>query len=138
MYSTTQSRSVPLNTSKAQVTIGRILSGLASAMFLMDGISKLFKPAAVIQGTLQLGYPESQIVGIGILLLVCTAFYIIPRTAVFGAILLTGYLGGAVASQVRIAAVPFNISFPLVIATILWAGIYLREPRLREVIPFRS
>ena len=139
MYTSTQNQVNTLaRPGKAQLVTGRILSGLAILMFLMDGIMKLFKPAPVIQGTLQLGYHESQIVGIGILLLVCTILYIIPRTAVLGAILLTGYLGGAVASQVRVLSPAFSISFPLIVATITWAGIYLRETRLQQLVPFRS
>ena len=139
MYTSTQNQVNTLaRPGKAHLVTGRILSGLASLMFLMDGIMKLFKPAPVIQATLQLGYQESQIVGIGVLLLVCTILYIVPRTAVLGAILLTGYLGGAVASQVRVLSPAFSISFPLIVATITWAGIYLRETKLQQLVPFRS
>jgi hypothetical protein len=90
------------NTNTKFVYIGRILSGLAIAFLAMDGGMKLFKPAFVVEGTTRrLGYPESTIVGIGIALLTCTVLYLIPRTTLLGAILLTGYLGGAVASNVR-------------------------------------
>src|SRR5882672_5589391 len=80
--------------------IGRVLSGFAALFLLMDGVMKLGKPAVVVEATRQLGYQESDIVGIGILLLACTVLYVVPRTSILGAILLTGYLGGAVASQV--------------------------------------
>src|SRR5579862_8044628 len=99
------------NLSKPRIWTGHILGGLAVAFLLMDAVMKLFKPPFVVEATVQLGYPESTIVGIGIALLFCTLLYIIPRTAVFGAILLTGYLGGAVASNVRAATPPFNMAF---------------------------
>src|SRR5262249_11099347 len=97
--------------SKTRLRAGRVLSTLAILFMAMDGGMKLFKPPFVVEATLQLGYPESAIVGIGIALLISTILYLIPRTALFGAILLTGYLGGAVASGVRIAAPTFNIVF---------------------------
>jgi DoxX-like family len=119
--------------SRKQLWTGRVLSGIASAFFLMDGAMKLAKPAAVVQATLQLGYPESTIVGIGIVLLVCTALYLVPRTAPLGAVLLTGYLGGAVAAQVRVSAPLFNILFPAFFGCVVWAGLYLRDGRLRSI-----
>ena len=86
----------------------------------------------------KLGYPQSQTLGIGILVLACTILYLIPRTAVLGAVILTGYLGGAVASQVRIQEAPFSIAFPIIIAAIAWSGPYLREERLHSLMPIRS
>jgi hypothetical protein len=119
--------------SRRQVWTGRVLSGLVSAFFVMDGVMKLLKPAPVVQATLQLGYPESTIVGIGIVLLVCTVLYLMPRTSALGAILLTGYLGGAVASQLRVGATWFNILFAVVFGCVVWAGLYLRDSRLRSL-----
>ncbi len=119
--------------SRKQLWTGRVLSGVASAFFLMDGAMKLAKPAPVVQATLQLGYPESTILGIGIVLLVCTVLYLIPRTALLGAVLLTGYLGGAVASHVRVSAPWFNILFPVFFGCVVWAGLYLRDRRLRSI-----
>ena len=109
------------------------------ALFLfMDGVGKLVKPAAVVDGTIQLGYPESVLLGLGIVLLACTVLYIIPRTAILGAILLTGYLGGAVATHVRVASPLFtHILFPVYLAVLLWGGLYLRDERLRALIPLR-
>ena len=119
--------------SRKQLWTGRVLSGVASAFFLMDGAMKLAKPAAVVQATLQLGFPESTILGIGIVLLVCTVLYLIPRTALLGAVLLTGYLGGAVASNVRVSTPWFNILFPVFFGCVVWAGLYLRDRRLRSI-----
>ena len=121
-------------TSKGSVWAGRILSGLGVAFLVFDGVMKLIKPAFVVQATVRLGYPESAIVGIGAVLLVCTLLYIIPRTALVGAVLLTGYLGGAVASGVRISAPLFNIVFPVVFAAILWGGLWLRDERVKALV----
>jgi hypothetical protein len=119
--------------SPMQIWTGRVLSGIVSAFFLLDGGMKLAKPAFVVQATLQLGYPESTILGIGIVLLASTILYLIPRTAIFGAILLTGYLGGAVATHVRVSAPWFNILFPVFFGGLIWAGLYLRDSQLREI-----
>jgi len=100
----------------------------------MDGGMKLFKPPFVVQATVQLGYPETAIVGIGLALLISTLLYAIPCTAIFGAILLTGYLGGAVASGVRIGAPLFNIVLPVVFGVIVWAALAMRNPRLERVL----
>jgi hypothetical protein len=103
--------------------------------FVMDGGMKLFKPAFVVQATTELGYPASTIVGIGVAMLTCTVLYLVPRTSVLGAILLTGYLGGAVASNVRVGKGWFNVLFPIVFATLAWLGLWLRDQRLRELVP---
>ena len=92
---------------------GRIMSGLPALFLLMDGSMKLYKPRFVVEATVQMGYPESAIVGIGVALLLSTLLYLLPRTSILGAVLLTGYLGGAVASQVRVSAVPFNLVYRL-------------------------
>jgi hypothetical protein len=99
---------------------------------------KLVKPAPVIEATVRLGYPENIIVPLGIVLTACTVLYLIPRTSVLGAILLTGYLGGAVATHVRVAEGLFSIVFPIIFGLLLWGGLYLRDPRLRAFIPLRS
>ena len=123
---------------KTKLWIGRIIGTLAILFLLVDGVMKLLKPAIVVEATRQLGYPESTIVGIGIALLVSTVLYVIPRTSILGAILLTGYLGGAVATHVRVGAGWFSILFPVIIAAFVWGGIYLRDERLRALIPLRS
>jgi hypothetical protein len=115
------------------------MSALPVLFLLVDGAMKLIKPAPVVEGTLQLGYPESVIVGLGIVLLACVALYAIPQTSILGAILLTGYLGGAVATHVRVGNPLFShILFPIYVATLVWGGIYLRDPRLRALIPLRN
>jgi hypothetical protein len=122
-------------TRNSRVWAGRVLTGVAALFFLMDGGMKLFKPPVVVETTLQLGYPESTIVGIGIVLLACTLLYLIPRTAVLGAILLTGYLGGAVATHVRVSAPSFNILFPVLFGAFVWGGLTLRKANVRSLLP---
>jgi len=114
------------------------MGALPALFLLVDGVMKLIKPAVVVEATVQLGYPESVIVGLGIVLLVCTALYAIPRTAVLGAILLTGYLGGAVATHVRVGDGVFPILFPVILGALLWGGLFLRDERLRALIPLRN
>jgi len=117
---------------------GRIMSWLPALFLLVDGVMKLFKPALVVEATVKLGYPENTIVPIGIVLTVCTILYLIPRTAVLGAILLTGYLGGAVATHVRVGEGLFPVSFPIIFGILLWGGLYLRDNRLRTLIPINQ
>jgi hypothetical protein len=117
--------------SRRAVWGGRVVSGLAAAFFVMDGGMKLGKPAVVLEATRQLGYPESSVVGIGMLLLVCTVLYLLPRTSIVGAIVLTGYLGGAVASHVRVVNGWFSVVFPVVFGVLVWGGLWLRDGRVR-------
>ena len=124
--------------SKGKLWTGRIMSALPALFLLVDGVMKLFKPAVVVEATVKLGYPESTILPIGIVLTVCTIIYLIPRTAVLGAILLTGYLGGAVATHVRVGEGLFPISFPIIFGVLLWGGLYLRDNRLRRLIPINQ
>jgi len=121
--------------SPKQIWAGRIVSGFAVLFMLMDGTMKLFKPSFVLEANERLGYPESTLVGIGVALLACTAFYVIPRTSILGAILLTGYLGGAVASNVRAAQGLFNTMFPLIFGVLVWGGLWLRNSGLRNLLP---
>lgn len=124
--------------SKGRLLAGRVMSALPALFLFVDGVGKLVRPAPVVEGTLQLGYPESVLLGLGIVLLVCTVFYVIPRTAILGAILLTGYLGGAIATHVRVGSPIFShILFPVYIAVLIWGGLYLRDERLRTLIPLR-
>jgi len=114
---------------------GRVLSAVPALFLLVDAIMKLVKPPPVVEATVKLGYPESVILPLGIVLLVCTVLYLIPRTAVLGAILLTAYLGGAVATHVRVSDGAFPVVFPVIIGTLLWGGLYLRNERLRSLVP---
>jgi hypothetical protein len=121
--------------SKKAIITGWILSGLAILFLLMDSIMKLIKPKEVVQGTLDLGYPESTITGIGVTLLISTIIYAVPRFSFFGAILLTGYLGGAIASHVRLQNPLFTHTlFPVYLALLIWIGLYLRDIRLRDLV----
>jgi hypothetical protein len=117
---------------------GRILSGLLTLLLLLDGVMKLVKPEPVVEATMKLGYPESAILGIGIALISSVVLYTIPQTAVLGAILLTGYLGGATASHVRAGDPPFTIVFPVIFGMLVWVGLYLRDERLRALVPVRK
>jgi len=123
--------------SKKMLWIGRIISALPVLFLLMDGIMKLVKPAMVVDATVQLGYRETVILPLGIVLLSCTVLYIIPRTCILGAILLTGYLGGAVATHVRVGEGLFPVLFPVILGVLLWGGLWLRDERLRALIPLR-
>jgi hypothetical protein len=118
---------------------GRIISGLVTAFMIFDGTIHIMKPAPVVQGFAQLGFPIRLAVPLGIVSLTCALLYAIPQTSILGAILLTGYLGGAVAVQVPTQN-PFfgEVIFPVYIGIFLWGGIYLRDERLRKLIPFRS
>ena len=120
--------------SKMHLWVGRLVSTLASLFLLVDGVMKLLKPPVVVKATLQLGYAESAIVGIGTTLLICTVLYIVPRTSAVGAILLTGYLGGAVASNVRAGMPLFNVVFPMILAGSAWSGLWLRDLRVRNLL----
>lgn len=128
---------LPTAPSNAQLWTGRVLSGLAVLFLLFDAIGKLARPVAVVQGTTQLGWPADVILPLGIIQLVCLALYVIPRTAVLGAILWTGYLGGAIATHARLGNPLFtHVLFPVYIALLLWGGLWFRDRRLRALIPF--
>jgi uncharacterized membrane protein YphA (DoxX/SURF4 family) len=114
---------------------GRIVSALPVLMLLASGVMKLVKPEDLVKEFTRLGYPESLAVALGIVEIVCTALYAMPRTCVLGAILLTGYLGGATATHVRIGD-PFVA--PIVFGMLVWLGPFLRDSRLRALIPLRS
>jgi amino acid transporter len=124
---------------KKGVWTGRILSGLAVLFLVFDGVTKVMKVPAVMQASAQMRYPLRLIPVIGIVLLVCTAVYAIPRTSILGAILLTGYLGGAVEAQLRAGNPLFaETLFPVYFSVLIWGALFLRERRLRALIPFRS
>jgi DoxX-like family len=134
---------MPLDTqstpvSKRMLWAGRIMSALPALFLLVDGVMKLMKPAVVVQATVQLGYPEGVIVGLGIVLLASTILYLVPLTSVLGAILVTGYLGGAVATHVRVGDGLFPIFFPVILSMLLWGGLVLRDGRLRTLLPLRT
>lgn len=125
-------------TSKSRRWAGLIVSGLPALFLLVDGGAKLFKPAPVVEATVRLGYSESTIVPLGIVLVAATILYLIPVTSILGAILITGYLGGAVATHVRFNEGIFPIVFPVIIGALIWLGLYLRDAQLRTLIPLRN
>jgi len=123
--------------SKASLWTGRILSGMVVLFMVFDGVTKVIKLPQVMEATVRIGFPESTVVGIGITLLVSVALYVIPNTSILGAILLTGYLGGATAANVRAGSPLFNTLFAVIFGMLVWLGLFLREPRLRVLIPLR-
>jgi hypothetical protein len=123
---------------KKAVWIGRILSGLVTAFLLFDAIIHLLRPAPVVEAFARLHLPLSLAMELGIIELICIALYVVPRTSILGAILLTGYLGGAIATQLPNSNSLFGeILFPVYVGVIVWGGIYLRDERLRALIPWR-
>jgi hypothetical protein len=126
---------------KAAVRIGYGLSGLVILFMLFDGAIKLVPLEVVMQTTAQLGFPATETLarGLGVLGLLCTALYAVPRTSVLGAVLLTGYLGGTVAIHLRAGSPVFShLLFGVYLGVMLWGGLYLRDARLRALIPYRS
>jgi hypothetical protein len=127
---------IPQPTSKRAVWAGRIISVLPALFMLFDGVIHTMKIPAVVEGFAKLGYPISVATTLGIIEIVCTVLYLIPRTSVLGAVLLTGYLGGAIASNVRIQAPLFGyVLFPIYVALFLWGGLWVRDGRVRGVLP---
>ena len=129
---TAQSNSV----SKSSAWAGRIISVLVVLFLLFDSAIKVLKLAAAVDGTVQVGYPATVVRPLGIVLLACVILYVIPRTSILGAILLTGYLGGATATMVRLSNALFWM--PIAVGVLAWLGIFLRDDRLRTLIPLRS
>lgn len=124
---------------RSRAWTGRIISGLIVAFLLFDAVGKFVKPAAVVEAFARLGFPMSASVVIGTILSGSTILYVIPRTAVLGAVLLTGYLGGAVASQLRIGEPLFtHVLFPVYFGVMVWVGLYLRDARVKGLLQERN
>lgn len=118
---------------------GRLLWTVVVAFLALDGVTKVIRLPQMVDGVTKLGYPDGAVRGIGVVLILCLTLYVIPRTAVLGAILLTGYLGGAVATHVRIGSPLLGfVLLPVYVGVMLWGALYLRDARLRALIPFRS
>jgi hypothetical protein len=128
----------PAGSRRAQWT-GRVISGLAVGFLIFDSVGKLLQVQPVIDGTKQLGYPPDIVFSLGVILLTCVLAYLVPRTSVLGALLLTGYLGGAVATHVRVGnPLLTHVLFPTYVAALLWGGLMLRDTRLRALLPWRD
>jgi hypothetical protein len=127
---TSETNAIPI--SRTAFWAGWVLSVLPSLLLFFSGAMKLVKPEDVLKGFEHLGYPEQLAVPLGLVEIGCTLIYLIPRTAVLGAILLTGYLGGAVATHSRLMEPQF--AAPLILGMLVWGGLFLRDPRIREVI----
>lgn len=129
----------PAELRPARLWTGRVVTGLVALFLFMDFAMKLALHPAAVEGTTELGYPEHAVLTIGVLGLLCWVLYLVPRTAVLGAILYTGYLGGAVATHVRLDAPLFSHTlFPVYVGALLWLGLFLRETRLGELLPLRK
>jgi len=121
---------------KTWIWSGRIFSGLVALFMTFDAMVKVFKAKAAVEGTVKLGYSENVLVPFGIIALLSVGLYIFPRTSILGAILLTGFLGGATATNVRTQ--PQWTLFPVVIGALAWLGLYLRDQSLRKLVPLRA
>ncbi len=132
------SQTATAGVSQTRLWAGRIITALPVLFLLFDTVIHLLNIAPVVEGFARLGYPVSIARGLGIIELICLVAYLIPRTAILGAVLLTGYLGGAVATHVRVGDPLFShILFPIYVGVLLWGGVFLREARLRGLIPSR-
>jgi hypothetical protein len=125
--------------SKGKLWAGRIMSGLVILFLLVDAIVKFLNIPAVAETFAQLGWPVALANTVGIILLVCTILYVIPRTSALGAVLLTGYFGGAIATHVRVGNPLFShVLFPIYLAILMWGGLYARNSKVRELFSFSS
>jgi hypothetical protein len=114
---------------------GRVLSALPVLLFLVTGLFSVLKPGVAAQGAARYGYPDTAMLRIAIVEIACAVVYAIPQTSVLGAILMTGYLGGATATHVRVGE-PFFL--PIIVGIVVWLGLFLRDGRLRALLPLRS
>jgi hypothetical protein len=127
------------SSAKKRSIAGYALTAFVALFLTFDTVMKVLQLAPAMQGTIELGYPASTVLTIGLIELVCLVLYLIPRTSVLGALVLTGYLGGAIATHVRVGSpLPTHTLFPIYVALMVWGGLYLRESRLRELLPFRT
>jgi hypothetical protein len=124
---------------KISYRVGVALTAVPVLFLVFDGVLKLSGLPIVSQSMTELGYPVDAALGIGLLEMACLALYLVPRTSVFGAVLLTGYLGGAIATHVRLGnPLLSHVLFPTYVAALLWGGLLLREHRLRALLPLRA
>jgi hypothetical protein len=127
--------STPPSQSKVVLWVSYIMSAIPVLMLLFSGVMKIVQPPGMMENVAKMQFPAVLLLPIGIVELLCTVLYIIPRTSVLGAILLTGYLGGAVETHVRLQE---SFLFPLAFGVLLWGGLFLRDARIRDLIPLRK
>jgi hypothetical protein len=128
----------PIRTSTLTLWTGRTLSALAILFLAFDGVIKILQLAPAVEATTQLGYPANFVFGLGALELLCLALYLFPRTSALGAILLTGYFGGAIATQLSNGSALFSLVFPIILGLFVWGGLFLRDKKLRALMSLRS
>ncbi len=142
MGSTTEIRlpgSAAKQTSRGRMWTGWGITGLITALMLMDAAMKFIQPAGAAAAFARSGWPVQLSSTLGVIVLVCTALYVVPRTAVLGAILMTGYLGGAVATNLRLGNPLFSETlFPVYFGVLVWGALWLRDPRVAALIPLRE
>ena len=123
---------------KKKLLTGYVLTALVALFLIFDTVIKVLRLPVAIQGTTELGYPADSVLWIGMIELVCLGLYLVPQTSILGALLLTGYLGGAIATHVRVGnPLLSHTLFPIYVALLLWGGLYLRETRLHALVPLR-
>ena len=127
--------SQPVSNKSKGTWAGRIVSGAVALFMVFDAVSKLLQVPAVVKAQAMLGWPEDQGRLLGVVLVACTVVYVVPRSSILGAILLTAYLGGATAAQARIESA--NFLFSVVMGVLVWAGLFLRNERLRSLVPLQ-
>jgi DoxX-like protein len=126
-------------TPRGQRRAGLVCGALAALFLLLDAAAKVLAARPAVEGTVALGYPEGLVAVVGVVELACVVAYAVPRTAVLGAILLTGYLGGAVATHVRIGSpLASHVLFPVYVALLVWGALFLRDARLRALVPLSA
>ena len=121
--------------SRVALWSGRVLGFLVALLMIFSAVMKLLKPAKIVEGFAHFGYPESTIIPLGIAELVCAILYLIPQTSVLGAVLLTGYLGGATATNLRVGDAYFP---PVIVGIVAWGALFLRDRRLRALLPLTT
>ena len=139
MTATTYSTSPAARASAVTIWAARIMMTVAVLFLAFDSVIKVLQTSIAVDATVKLGYAASAVALIGAIEIVCLIAYVIPRTSVFGALLLTGYLGGAIASQLRAGNPLFShVLFPVYVALLVWAPLYLRDARVRALVPLRG
>lgn len=134
---TTAGNATSVTTAKPTLWAGRVISALAILFLIFDCVVKVMEMPQAVEPTVRFGFAASFVRTLGIIELACLVLYIIPPTSVLGAILMTGYLGGALATQVRAGGDTFSIVFPLIIGALVWGGLYLRNSQLRALVPLQ-